>query len=1148
MYRTADDRLITSPSDLVAFVECRHRSALDRQVALGLLEPPPEDDPELAVLRRRGDEHERRELERLRAEGHSVVEIARPLDASPTALAAAEAETVAAMAAGVDVIFQASFFDGRVRAHADFLLRVDEPSTLGPWRYDVADTKLARRAKPAALLQLTAYAEQVERIQGVAPTHVEVVTGDGERSRHPTAELAAYHRSVRHRFEAVLDRPPADDTYPDPVSHCAVCPWAPACEARRRADDHLSLVAGMRGPTAAHLAAAGIDTAAALAATTGDGERVSRVGDAFLARLRHQARLQRRAAADGTDRYALLPPPRPGLGLAGLPAPSPGDVFLDLEGDPWAVEGGLEYLWGLVTVDTGEPTYHAYWGHDPVAERTAFEAVIDLLVERRRRWPDLHVYHYAPYELTACKRLAGRYASRQAELDVLLRSRTFVDLYAVVRHGLRTSLEGYGLKKLEAFYLDGRDGTVSDGGSSIVVYEEWLETGNQQLLDDIEAYNAVDCRSTLGLRNWLEARRVEVAAMAGTELGRPGPVDGTPSAAVTEADAFEAELAARLGTGLPADPATHDAAQHATWLLAQLVGFHRREQKPEWWAHFDRLTRTDAQLVDDSEAIGELAYEGVVGQVKQSQIHRYHFDPAQEHKVRVGDTLVDPATEATIGTVHAIDSVGGVLDLKRQGRVDAPRSVVPRPPISPGELPRSVGRVAEWVAEHGIDQPGPFRAVRDLLLARPPRLVPSAAGRGHPATDPEADPASRAVALALALDDGCLAVQGPPGAGKTHTGAELIVALVRAGHTVGISGPSHKAIANLLEAVCHRADDDGGRPLRCLQKADEADQVEHRFVELATNDVVEAALAEDAGAAAGPRVDIVTGTTWLFSRPALVGALHTLVIDEAGQLPLANAVAAGAAAHNLVLLGDPQQLRQPGKGTHPLGSDASALSHLLGDQATLRSDLGVFLDRSYRMHPDVCSFVSELAYDGRLRSVDACAGIDLEASGTLNGTGVRWVPVDHVGNRTRSDEEVAVVVDLVADLLGATFVDRHGQERFLTLDDVLVVAPYNAQVNRLTEALPAGARVGTVDRFQGQEAPVVVCSLAASSAADAPRGPSFLLDRHRLNVAVSRAQALAVVVASPALLATRCSSARQVPLVNALCRLVEVAEAAQTSA
>jgi uncharacterized protein len=269
-------------------------------------------------------------------------------------------------------------------------------------------------------------------------------------------------------------------------------------------------------------------------------------------------------------------------------------------------------------------------------------------------------------------------------------------------------------------------------------------------------------------------------------------------------------------------------------------------------------------------------------------------------------------------------------------------------------------------------------------------------------------------------------------------------------------------------------------------------------------------------------------------------ALDALVVDEAGQMSLANVVAVGGAARNLVLLGDPQQLSQPSRGTHPPGADRSALEHLLDGRATVPPDRGLFLATTWRMHPQVCAFVSEVAYDGRLESHPDCARQEVGGQGPLAGYGLRHVAVEHAGNRVTSPEEVEAVAALVADLVGRPWADAAGRTRPLGLEDVLVVAPYTAHVARLGAALPAGARVGTVDRFQGQEAPVVVFSMATSSADDLPRNLEFLLSLNRLNVAVSRARGLAVLVASPRLLEARCRTPHQLRLANALCRLMEL--------
>jgi predicted RecB family nuclease len=1097
------DALVLSPSDLTAFLACEQRTALDRLVALGELDRPVQDDPELEILRRRGDEHEHRELARLRAEGHTVVVI-EGRGRTPDELRAAEAETLAAMRAGADVIFQATFFDGRWRGHADFLLKVDTPSNLGAWSYEVADTKLARRAKPAAVIQLCSYSEHVARLQGRWPDEVEVVTGDGERHRHRVADAIAYYRAAKARLEAFCEGPVVA---PDPVAHCSVCPWVERCDAERRRADHLSLVAGMRRDMTVKLRRTGVHSVEALASSLVGGA-VPGMGQPTIDRLRHQARLQLLARADGQVRYELLPA-EDGRGLLSLPEPSPGDLFFDLEGDPWAADGGLEYLFGLVDA---EGRYEAFWGHTPEEEALAFEAFVDLVVERLERFPDLHVYHFAAYEISALKRLMGRHGTREAEIDRLLRGDVFVDLYRVVRQGVRVSQEGYGLKRLEPLYLAAREGDLKDGASSIVWYEDWLEQRDPELLEGIRAYNELDCVSTLRLRDWLEKRRRELP-----EIDRPEAPDSAPSEQVAEADAVEVELAERL-------------CEQGDELLAALVGWHRREMKPEWWRWFDRFDRADDELVNDHECLADLRYVGVEREEGQSLVHRYSFDVTQEHKVGIGDKPVDPRTEKSAGEVVGLDLAGGTVDLKRSKRSDAPHptALIPARPFDNKVQREAVVRLARRVVDHAGGEPPTDRAILDLVRGTVPRVFDHI--HGAPLARPGESGSEAAVRLAPRLLGGCLAVQGPPGSGKTWTGAAIVVDAVRRGKRVGITAQSHKAIGNLLEGVMRRAADEGV-PVRAMQRASEADLCAATGVECAAkNDVVDEALALQT-------VDIVAGTSFLFSRVEMALKFDLLVVDEAGQLSLANVAAVAGSAVDLVLLGDPQQLAQVSKGSHPPGAGASALEHVLGGEATIAPERGVFLEASHRMHPEVCAFVSGIAYDDRLQPDPACAA---QAIAEV-GSGLRWVPVSHEANRTRSEEEAAVITGIVDDLRGRAWTNKDGQQSWLDLDDILVIAPYNAQVAVLAEALPDGARIGTVDRFQGQEAPVVLYSLAASSAEDVPRGVDFLLSTNRLNVAVSRARALAIIIGSPALLRAPCNTTKQLRLVNALCRFVESA-------
>lgn len=386
-----EGRLIVSATDLVGHLACGHLTVLDGRVSLGALAKPKRDDPELAVLTTRGLEHEDRYLQTLKAEGLHVVEIAEP-DRGTDRLAALrqrEAETAQAMRAGADVVFQATFLDERHgvawRGHADFLRKVDRPSDLGLWSYEPEDTKLARQVKPSAILQLCFYAEQVARIQGPEPEHVHVVLGGQERATVRTTEVAAYYRTVRARFLAALADEPV--TYPLPVGHCSVCRWNEACERRREDDDHLCRVAGLGRDQARKLAVAGIDTLTALATTEGE-LAVTGIGPSTLTRLQKQARLQHQGVDGAPPPVEPVRPVEADRGLAALPAPDPGDLFYDIEGDPFAGDGkGLEYLHGVGWLDVGRFTFQPFWGHTPRQEREAFEQLIDLVVERRRRHP-----------------------------------------------------------------------------------------------------------------------------------------------------------------------------------------------------------------------------------------------------------------------------------------------------------------------------------------------------------------------------------------------------------------------------------------------------------------------------------------------------------------------------------------------------------------------------------------------------------------------------------------------------------------------------------------------------------------------------------------------------------------------------------------
>ncbi|PZF84494.1 TM0106 family RecB-like putative nuclease [Jiangella anatolica] len=1113
MYVT-DGRLVLSPTDLVGHLECAHLTTLNREVALGLRRRPAADDPGADVVRRRGDEHEAAVLAEMAA-AYRVVEIARgsgPADA--------EDRTLAAMKDGADRIFQATFYDGRWLGYADFLIRNDSrPSDLGPWSYDIADTKLARHVKAAALLQMAVYAQRLEELQGVPPQTLTVILGDRQQVAVPYVDVAAYARHAMRRYGQWLAEPPP--TYPIRVSHCAICPWKETCAGQWRDDDDLVLVPFLRRDQRDALHAAGIDTVEQLAAATpGELDAVARVGGGTKRKLATQARLQVGARSQPLPPYELVTPVEIRRGLALLPEPDAGDLFLDLEGDPFFGDHGLEYLWGISDAGDG---FTSWWAHDPPAERLAFERVVDHIMAAWRARPGMHVYHYAPYEPAVLKRLSQRYGTRIDEVDALLRGERLVDLYAVVKQGLLIGTESYSIKALERFYSpDGRAGAaVKDAGASIVEYERWLAERDQRILDDIESYNRDDCVSTRQLRDWLEDRRAEALA-AGHAVPRPDDVDDQAEH-LKDRDPELVAIEARLLDGVPADPAARTPRQRANALLAGLLEWHRRENRAEWWEYFRVRRLLVDELVDDPATLGGLHSPELLRTENRSGVWRYAV-PAQESRLRPGDQCGHAGPDGGTSKIVRLDLENGVVELKRALAKEQPHPValLPPAPIPAGMQEQALVRVGSWVAEHGFAGDGPFRGVRDLLSGAVPRLDDGVPLRlaGESGAD-----ALRRVAPSLA---GALPVQGPPGAGKTYAGSHAVVELLRAGRTVGITALSHRVITHLLDAVLAA---DGSGLVRAVQKADDGNASRHPSVRVTTdNGEVEAAIA--AGA-----VNLVAGTGWLFARPDV--HVDVLVVDEAGQFSLANTVAAGAAADSVILLGDPRQLPQPAKGNHPDGAGVSALDHVLGEHDTVPPERGLFLDTTWRMHPDVCAPVSELSYDSLLVPRTGLSAQLVGGSDALAGAGVRWVPVEHAGCSVRSDAEVTVVAGLVASLTGRPWTAADGSTRPLGPDDILVVAPYNAQVGQLLGALDGRARVGTVDKFQGQEAPVVIVSLTTSSAADAPRGVDFVANRNRLNVAVSRARSLAVLVGSPALLSAPVRSLDQVQGINTLCRLVE---------
>ena len=1102
-----------SASDLVNYLGCRHTTYLDIRSQAEDLEKAGADET-MRLLQRKGLDHEKAYLERLRTEGLNIVEIDRTGELQERVDA-----TRSAMAGGVDVIYQAVLYQEPWRGDADFLVRCPKPSALGDYSYEVLDTKLAKKAAPGYLIQLCVYCDLLEGLQELRPEFTHLLLGDAKKQSFRVDDFFYYYTLARRRFEAWIAGPPSD-TNPDPCAHCTYCHWRELCASRWEDNDHLSLVANIRKTQIAALRKAGINTASDLANLDPD-RPVSDTSLEGLERLRAQAGLQYRKAKTGEDSWERIPSEE-GKGLSRLPVPDEGDLFFDMEGDP-LYPGGLEYLFGVVTVIGGRPAFNDFWAHDHEDEKRAFQAFMAFLKDHLDQFPKSFIYHYNHYETTALKRLAGRYGACEEQLDNLLRQKRFVDLYQVVRESIRTSEPGYSLKNLETFYMV-RSGEVATAAESVVVYNHWQESGDEELLRLIAEYNEEDCISTWKLRDWLVSLRPADTSWFGTYENGEEAAEETPATPARKDWEIEYEHYQRR-LGVFDENPLEDGRR-----VADLLEFHNREAKPEWWAAFERCNKTMDELIEDVECLGGLKETGDEPfSDKRSMVYAFQFPP-QDFKLKTGDQITNAHTMENAGTVYEIDEARGIVQVKQGPSI---RQLPPDCSIGPG------GPIDARVIRAGIYR----HAERIIADARLPlaatellrRAVPRFKGRtpGAPVVETGREQINDYLEAVANLDNSYLFIQGPPGAGKTYTSGYLIVALIGKGYKIGITSNSHKAIHNLLDMVVKVAREKGVR-FRGVKKSSGGNP----------DSSYDGEFIENIGRTKDIELDanLFAGTAWLFSDDHFIDCLDYLFIDEAGQVATANVVGMSSSTNNIVLVGDQMQLGQPLKGTHPGEAGMSVLEYLLQNRDTIPLDRGIFLGTTWRLKPSICRFISDAFYDGRLENHWEAAQRRLLLEDTdLPEEGIVMISADHTGCSQKSIEEGEIVKARYEELLGQSLADARGQVRSLTKKDILVVSPYNVQVNHLRSVLPDDARVGTVDKFQGQEAPVVLVSMVTSSAEDLPRHMEFLFSRNRLNVAISRAQCLAIVILNTRLLETPCRTVDQMRLVNVLCRLEKYA-------
>lgn len=1155
--------LIYSPSDLVLFMRSPFASWLERK----LIEDPDslrdqmDQDPMIALLGEMGDAHEAGFLQYFQ-EKHGVERVACIERNYKTAAS----NTIQAMKDGYDVIFQAYLERDEFRGFADFLVKVPGQSEFGDYYYEVWDTKLAKSTRPYFVVQLCTYSWMLELLQGRLPDEIVIVLGDRTEDRMRIVGPMAYFHELKKEFLAAQSAfTGKDEEMPNPTFTSDFGRWGRYAKIWMESSDSLSVIANIRKSQIQKLHAADIRTLQGLAETA--LESVRGMPTATFNKLKLQASIQFRSRGLDVPLYEVVEP-QPNKGLPALPPESPLDVYFDIEGHP-LMEGGLEYLWGCSVKDPHAPRGKAHgfldwWAHDRDQEKIAFESFIDWVHARWVQDPSMHVYHYASYEVTAINKISSREQTRIDQVAELLANGVFVDLYRIVLNGLRIGEPKYSIKNVEHLYRPRRDTEVANGGESVVVYERWRETGGDALWRDsehgltvwrqdsvgfnwagwpelmaIRDYNIDDCESTLELGDWLRGIQSDNQILflpPNNDLLIEVERTERQEANTARRSALQARQQALIDRqkedpDLKEDP---DAS-----FLASLLQFHARERKPKAFEYLQRLEKTHEELVeDDAVLFGLTITDRSMSDGKLLCHARFSLDqPLRKDRFKKAVIWNTNISVDQVKFSELDDHTGQIvfaLDPLYQDALEQE----PLHLLGTGDFINTEG------LETGLcELTEAYFETKELpshLACLIHRDIPMLAHGSLPinrSSHPDDEGYMAAIKNAVhSMQGTVLCFQGPPGAGKTFTASKVIESLVLKGLRVGVMSNSHAAIMNLLEPL--------------------AEMLPGYLVGKVGGFESEKAFKEKFPATTYPRFryrggmtftnaepyrsfSVIGATAFAFARADVTVPLDYLFVDEASQVSMANLMVAARAAGNIILMGDQMQLEQPIQGVHPDKAGLSALDYLLDGEAVIPEDKGIFLERTYRMHPLICQPVSELVYEGKLVSdaPNKNQSVDTKKTGKiLKSSGIQTLWTEHEGNTQSSQEEAKVIIDLIQELEGSTVTRKDGTTKVLDHEDILVVAPYNMQVNLLKEKLPDTVKVGTIDKFQGQEADAVIISMTVSNIEESPRGLDFVFDKNRLNVAISRAKALVLLVASPQLLSAPVNNIAQIDKVGTFIR------------
>ena len=1044
-------------------------------------------------------------------------------------------QTSSAMKSGADKIYQAAIQkkDGMF-GYADLLEKTKGQSLLGDYHYIPCDIKIASHPTPSAIMQLCCYCDILEEVQGALPETIKIITKNKTAHTFQTRQFFYFYQALKKKF---LDYHSSftPENMPLPKKHQDHRGWNIFAEKRLHALDDISLAAGIRQAHCENLKQQNINTMDELSKC--NKEKIKGMPGSTFRNIKDQAFLQVSSRKNAKLAFKVLSHTGERLGLEMLPPPNEADVFFDMEGYPFLAEEGLEYLYGNAVNE--EPKYRCFWAENKNKEAAAFKAWIEWVYNRWKKNPSMRIYHYGHYETSTIKRLMGKYGIGELEVDNLLRNHVFVDLYRITVQGLRIGAFSYSLKEVEGLYDQERDAKIKSGGESAVQFFHFLNSKEtlerSPFLKKIEQYNKDDCFSTRNLCQFLrrqqKAHGIEYIPHHNETPGEQTERRGAQGECERKARQLLATVPLEK-RGWPLSTAGPEF--YISELLAFLLEFHIREDKPGWWDYFSRFDKNDEEKLEDRHAIASCQF------LESAQMScQIKFEKEQEIGFGIEDEVIvlENNNPRESYKIVELDLIKGILSLK---------------PLQGGSVPKqnkfTLAKAANDFYKNNLfksllktanefslrcNKFGLKKCIHDLLLRNPPDL---SSGHKGPLILQKKNLIAEASAHALNLNHSVLCIQGPPGSGKTYTAAHIILNLIQKGKRVGVTSNSHKAVLNVLKMI-FRQNADNIR-IECQKVYKKGDiEGEKSFMGNCPVEFVESR-------GVFKMANVVGGTVFFFSREDQENSYDYLFVDEASQVSLANIVASARSAENIILLGDQNQLEQPIQGAHPGESGKSALTYYTEGQTTASEDKVIFLPISYRMHPKICQFISDNFYDGKLfpDTKNETQKILLPSSlkEDLPDSGVHFIPVEHLGNSSASQEEAEIISSLYKKLLKAKWIDRSGNKSLITEKDILIVAPYNLQAAYLKRAInQENMRIASVDKFQGQEAPISILSMAASTVQDAPRGASFLLNKHRLNVAISRAKCLSIIVGSKNLLETNMSLIQNMKLMNIWCRIIK---------